>query len=80
MRIQQNQINQLYTLVEFLGFAYGFQVLEGNIHAKNGPLNGELVMSMANNYFKNSTMSNTVSREYRALFASKTQKHQVTKN
>jgi hypothetical protein len=47
MGIQQNQINQLYTLVEFLGFAYGFQLLEGNIHDKNGPLNGELVMSMA---------------------------------
>ncbi len=47
MGIQQNQINQLYMLVEFLGFAHGFELVEGNIHDKNGPPNGELVMSMA---------------------------------
>jgi hypothetical protein len=47
MGIQQNHINQLYMLVEFLGFAHGFELLEGNIRDKNGPPNGELVMSMA---------------------------------
>jgi hypothetical protein len=34
-------------LVEFLRFAHGFELLEGNIHDKNGPPNGELVMLMA---------------------------------
>jgi hypothetical protein len=33
-----------------------------------------------NNYFKNSSMLNIASREYVAFFASKTQKHQVTKH
>ncbi len=33
-----------------------------------------------NNYFKNFTMLNTAFREDLALFASKTQKHQVTKH
>jgi hypothetical protein len=37
MGIQQNQINKLYMLVEFLGFTHAFELMEDNIHDKNGP-------------------------------------------
>jgi hypothetical protein len=42
---QIGKFNKLTMLVGFLGFAHEPELLEGNVHDQDAPLNGELVMS-----------------------------------